>query len=281
MKLSVITVNYNHRDGLEKTILSVIGQKEFDDYEYIIIDGGSTDGSRQVIEKYASHIDYWISETDDGVYNAMNKGIKVAKGDYCIFMNSGDKFYSDNTLMKAAAFLNNGADILIGKTFSNGCLKNAPSDNLTGLTLFWLPNGLSVCHQSTFTRTVLLKDSPYDVSYKIAADRAFLFEQLIMKNKSYQAIDVIICEYENNGLSAQNWNMMKEEKERFLTTLLPNRIYQDYMSINYATLMQNSELFSLLSKYSYSKTDLSITVRILKLIYWLKEQKVKLQNLLK
>ena len=89
MKLSVITINFNNRDGLRKTIESVVNQT-YNDFEYIIIDGGSTDGSVDVIKEYADRIDYWVSEPDKGIYNAMNKGIDVAKGEYCIFMNSGD-----------------------------------------------------------------------------------------------------------------------------------------------------------------------------------------------
>ena len=95
MKLSVITINFNNRDGLRKTIESVVKQT-YKDFEYIIIDGGSTDGSVDVIKEYADKIDYWVSEPDKGIYNAMNKGIDVAKGEYCIFMNSGDVFFSND-----------------------------------------------------------------------------------------------------------------------------------------------------------------------------------------
>ena len=86
MKVSVITINYNNCDGLSRTIESVVKQS-FKEYEYIVIDGGSTDGSADVIRKYADKIDYWVSESDKGIYNAMNKGIDVAKGEYCNFMN--------------------------------------------------------------------------------------------------------------------------------------------------------------------------------------------------
>ena len=89
MKLSIITVNLNNRDGLQKTIDSVISQT-FKDFEWIEIDGGSTDGSKELIEQYAEHFSYWVSEPDKGIYNAMNKGIKVAKGKYLLFLNSGD-----------------------------------------------------------------------------------------------------------------------------------------------------------------------------------------------
>ena len=92
MKLSIITVNYNDAKGLERTIKSVISQT-FHDYEFIIIDGGSTDGSVDVIKKYESHIDYWISEKDGGIYPGMNKGLRQAKGEYLNFMNGGDCYH--------------------------------------------------------------------------------------------------------------------------------------------------------------------------------------------
>jgi glycosyltransferase involved in cell wall biosynthesis len=99
IKLSIITINYNNRDGLEKTIRSVIDQR-FTDFEFIVIDGGSTDGSVDNIRKYENKINYWCSEKDAGIYNAQNKGIKKAKGEYCLFLNSGDFLYNEDVLNK-------------------------------------------------------------------------------------------------------------------------------------------------------------------------------------
>ena len=98
-KISIITINYNDKIGLSKTINSVLNQS-WQKFEFIVIDGGSNDGGLEVIEQHKDKIDYWVSEPDKGVYNAMNKGIKVAKGEYLIFMNSGDTFYDDNVLEK-------------------------------------------------------------------------------------------------------------------------------------------------------------------------------------
>lgn len=95
MKLSIITINYNNREGLRKTIESVVAQTTRE-FEYIVIDGGSTDGSVDVIKEFSDYIDYWVSEPDKGIYNAMNKGVKVAHGDYCQFLNSGDWLYDSN-----------------------------------------------------------------------------------------------------------------------------------------------------------------------------------------
>ena len=100
MKFTVITINYNNVEGLRQTILSVVGQT-CDDFEYVIIDGGSTDGSVGVIKEYEDKITHWVSEKDGGIYNAMNKGVKVAHGEYLIFMNSGDIFFDNKVLSDA------------------------------------------------------------------------------------------------------------------------------------------------------------------------------------
>ena len=96
MKLSIITINLNNREGLQKTIESVISQT-FRDFEWIVIDGGSTDGSAELIKQYAAHFAYWVSESDKGIYNAMNKGIRQAKGEWLQFLNSGDQLYEETT----------------------------------------------------------------------------------------------------------------------------------------------------------------------------------------
>ncbi len=99
VKLSIITVNLNNSAGLRKTIESIVKQT-FKDFEYIIIDGGSTDGSAEVIKEFADKITYWVSEPDKGIYNAMNKGILHAKGEYLLFLNSGDWLADDDLLSK-------------------------------------------------------------------------------------------------------------------------------------------------------------------------------------
>ena len=97
MKLSIITINYNNREGLKRTIESVVNQT-FTDFEWILIDGGSTDGSKELIEQYSNRFSYWVSEPDNGIYNAMNKGLRAAKGDYLQFLNSGDRLYNAQSL---------------------------------------------------------------------------------------------------------------------------------------------------------------------------------------
>jgi glycosyltransferase involved in cell wall biosynthesis len=100
-RISIITINYNNSTGLEKTINSVINQKYFD-YEYLIIDGNSTDGSKEIIDKYSRFLFLGISENDNGIYNAMNKGIMKSNGDYLFFLNSGDYFFDEQSLSNLA-----------------------------------------------------------------------------------------------------------------------------------------------------------------------------------
>lgn len=146
-KLSVITINYNNRDGLRKTIESVVNQT-CKDFEYVIIDGGSTDGSVDVIKEYADRINYWVSEPDNGCYHAMNKGVKVATGEYVIFMNSGDGFYT-NDVVDYFVKLNATEDVLSGDMcIVDAYIKHSPN---TITFKFFYEEGLG--HQACFIKT--------------------------------------------------------------------------------------------------------------------------------
>lgn len=209
MKFSVITVNFNNSGDLSRTIDSVKGQT-FNDFEYVIIDGGSTDDSLDVIRKNQDSIDYWVSERDKGIYDGMNKGIAAAKGDYCIFLNSGDTFFSESTLQEVAPLLS--ADIVCGNAkLTNGqdYLWTAP-DSVD--EVFWRQRN-SVCHQSLFIRTVLLKEHPYDSSLKIVADYKAMFYETVVNGSSYKHIDVTICNYGCDGVSSDH---VKSDMEKQL-----------------------------------------------------------------
>lgn len=113
LKITVITVVYNGIDYIEDTILSVINQ-DYSNIEYIIIDGKSDDGTMDIVEKYATKISYWVSESDNGIYDAMNKGIKVATGDWIIFMNCGDYFFSSDIITQVFSQMLIGIDVVYG-----------------------------------------------------------------------------------------------------------------------------------------------------------------------
>lgn len=227
MRYSVITINYNNVDGLRRTIESVVRQTSVD-YEYIVIDGGSTDGSLDVIKEYDSSISYWISERDNGIYHAMNKGVIHASGDYCIFMNSGDAFFDDNVLNNLS-ICNYRDDIIVGKVTIDA--QNhiiSPPPILGELTLYHLYSG-SIPHQGSFIRTDLLRTHPYDENLKISSDWKFFVQTLIFDNCSIRYVDVFIARYDIDGYSSTHQKQMQQEKERILSDMFPPRVLSDYL----------------------------------------------------
>src|SRR5574344_778141 len=163
MSVSIITINYNNKNGLKKTIESVIEQSS-SDYEFIVIDGGSSDGSVDVINQFSKNIYFWSSEPDRGVYHAMNKGVYHAYGKYCIFMNSGDVFFSSYVIEHVFAKPRN-ADFVCGNWCKNGKICQSPKK----ISAFYLFEH-AICHQAIFTKMELLKDQPYDESLKLVSD---------------------------------------------------------------------------------------------------------------
>lgn len=210
MKLSIITINYNNCAGLQKTIDSVIAQT-WRDFEWIIIDGGSTDGSKELIEKYQDYFSYWCSEPDKGVYNAMNKGIAIANGEYLNFMNSGDCYTSDDVLKNVFEKANN-SDVIFGNWVSVYKDKEQLSDS-SKLDVPFILIYHNICHQAMFFRTSLLKYKGYDESYKICADWARNVE-LSLQGISFKYVSVTVCRYDMNGISNINDNLRINEEDR-------------------------------------------------------------------
>ena len=202
MKVSVVTVCYNAVQTLEKTMLSVLNQT-YPDVEYIIIDGGSTDGTVDIIKKYADRLAYWVSEPDKGIYDAMNKGIKVATGEWINFMNAGDTFYKVDTLEKvSASFDEQKADIIYGDV--NNVLfwgsKISKPFPITGLT-----KRMVFSHQSSFVKMSLMKEYEFSLRYRIAGDYNFFYHQYILK-KTFLYIPICVSSYDAvYGLSSRNY----------------------------------------------------------------------------
>lgn len=225
MRYSVITINYNDQDGLKKTIKSVVNQTNTD-YEYIVIDGGSTDGSIDVIKENENHITYWVSEKDNGVYHAMNKGVVQAHGDYLIFINSGDRFHALDILSSVGEYKE---DIICGKvlkgdsTWPSGHYK--PTISLVDLMRGSLP------HQAMFIKRELLVKHPYDEKYKILSDWKFCIEAIVFDNCSFRNIDIIIADYDTSGISTNSNGLLPKERELILKEKFPPRIIADYQRL--------------------------------------------------
>lgn len=207
MKYSIITINYNNRDGLLNTIESVIKQT-FKDFEFIVIDGGSTDGSVDVIKNYQHNITYWVSEKDDGIYNAMNKGVNAAHGEYLSFMNSGDMMYDSKVLEKSLPYLH--AD------FVHGIAENLYSPVAT-LCLIEVPNrkelfSPTLHHQACLFRKSLFYNTMYDEHYRIVSDWKFYIEQLLIYNCSFCRMPVKVAMCEGGGLSEKAMELGIKER---------------------------------------------------------------------
>lgn len=194
--ISVITVVYNSELYLEGTIQSIINQT-YDNVEYIIIDGGSTDGTIDIIKKYENKIDYWVSQSDTGIYDAMNKGIDIATGDWINFMNAGDRFVDSTILLQISKAL--GYDLVYG---NHAVYKDDPSVfQITDVKYYKDTRNIPFCHQTLFAKTELLKLNKFDIRYKIAAD---YHQYLVLKhlNATIHYVPVTICLYLDGGLSA-------------------------------------------------------------------------------
>ncbi len=213
LKLSLITINLNNSDGLKKTIESVESQT-FRNFEFIIIDGGSIDGSVDVIRKYSDKINYWISEKDEGIYNAMNKGIKQATGEYCLFLNSGDYLVDVKVLNKV--FLKNYLeDILYGNIIIiKGGINLGEKTLPSILTLDFLFNH-NIWHPSSLIkRQVFNVVGIYNENYKIASDYDFFFHAIAIEKVTTIYLSFPITVYDMDGISSNPENLNLIEKER-------------------------------------------------------------------
>ena len=173
--ITVVTVVYNGAATLEQTILSVVNQT-YDNVEYIIIDGASTDCTLDIVKKYEDKIDYWQCEPDGGIYDAMNKGIGLATGEWINFMNSGDSFASFTVLGSVFSACVKHSDVIYGNWCFNDKVYRPKA-------LFKLPIRLPFCHQAVFVRKNSLTKTLFDVSYKLIADEVF-FYTMYKKNKT-------------------------------------------------------------------------------------------------
>ncbi len=224
MKVSVITINYNNAIGLKRTLSSVESQ-QCRDYELVIVDGGSQDASKEIIENFAkgNPTIQWVSEPDKGIYNAMNKGVKMSSGEYCIFMNSGDCFENKNSLKDCLPYIDGQTDIVSGSAKFDDFKREAPKPEELSLAYF-LKDAMN--HQSTFIKRKLLLDYPYNEKRKIVGDSEFFFQTMILENASYKQIPVCVSYCETAGESGDLQRSLTERKQA-IKELLPSRMSYD------------------------------------------------------
>jgi len=259
-KISIITANRNNAEGLERTIKSVVSQG-YTNYEFIVIDGDSTDSSVDIIRKYSEYISYWVSEKDSGVFNAMNKGIKVATGDYCYFLNSADTLVDSNTLKNLFENKTYTAPFINGNQIND---YGTGQDKIKALhrpvTLFDFYRG-TIKHQATFIRRDLFdKYGLYDEELKIISDWKFFLITIGLHNEQpvFVEEDIVIFEWFGMSTNVEYHQKQQEERLKVLQECLPESILADYRFLerlshynDIATAMQSSKSLDVLIRGLY------------------------------
>ncbi|MDE6821794.1 glycosyltransferase family 2 protein [Bacteroides acidifaciens] len=216
--LSIITVNFNNNEGLIRTLKSVKTQS-FSSYEHIIIDAGSTDKSKETIVAYeqsTSHLSYWTSQPDKGIYDGMNKGIEHANGEYLYFLNSGDCLIED--ILTQIKF--DGTKYLYGDDCLHRANKKDRIRTYPDIPDFVFLSNDSLCHQACFIHHSLFKTKKYNIDYKIAADWIHCFQCIIIEKCSYRHIPIIIAKCDNGGISS-NGQKLYQERIRWFKEYFP------------------------------------------------------------
>lgn len=256
MILSIITINYNNAEGLRRTLKSVKNHRN-PDFEHIVIDGGSNDHSITIIKEYEEHINYWISEPDSGIYNAMNKGIERASGDYLLFLNSGDELLPDikfDDIIKQA----HTDDIIyfnLNIQHNDHCFTKTYPLKLD--FLYFIKDSLP--HTATFIkRKSLIEYGGYNESMKICADWAFFIYAICLNNLKYRYVNQVFSVFYADGISSDphNRNLVLDEKLKYIEDEFPQyyTITKDYFEKSHIIWkLKESKSINLLRKLGCAK----------------------------
>lgn len=228
-KLTIITINYNNALGLQKTLESVFAQTR-KDFEYIVVDGASVDGSIETIQQFNDSTIQrfnWISEPDTGIYNAMNKGIRMAKGEYVQFLNSGDWLVDENVVRDVLETIPN-CDIFVGNVVQvNDKGEKRYCKNNKAVTLLTFYRG-TIQHTSAFIKRSLFdKYGFYDETLKIVSDWKWYLQVAGLQKADVQFTDRYITYFDMTGISSVNKQLDKEERRKVLEELVPEPLLID------------------------------------------------------
>ncbi|QKZ12242.1 glycosyltransferase family 2 protein [Spirosoma sp. KUDC1026] len=220
--VSIITITYNAGRFLERTVESVLRQTATD-YEYIIIDGGSTDGTLDIVQRYEKHISRWISEPDSGLYDAMNKGLHLATGDYVWFMNAGDELYDEETLQglleriqQTGAGVYYSDALFVQNDGSPVGLRSVVTPHMLPHSLKWtdMALGMKVCHQAFVAKRSIAPD--YDI-HNLSADLDWEI-RCLKKAGLVEFLPFVLCKYLVGGLSVQQHRRSLTDRFKVLVT---------------------------------------------------------------
>lgn len=232
--ITVVTVVKNDARALEKTLASISGQA-YDNIEFIVIDGASTDATPDLIRTNEDRVDYWISEPDNGIYDAMNKGIDLARGDWINFMNAGDHFYEPDTIKTVFSKDYQDADFIYGHTYFLG-------GDFKGVVKAWsfdiLWKTMVFTHQSLFTKAAVLKNRKFDTRFKICADYDIIFSSYMTGLKFFNSDEVIaafdpgVSEISRARMAIEKWQVVRRHRHDlkfhwFYIKLVIKRFFHD------------------------------------------------------
>jgi glycosyltransferase involved in cell wall biosynthesis len=243
MKLSIVTINYNNAEGLRKTMESVLAQT-YTEIEYIIVDGASTDGSVDVIRELATRPTIkWVSEKDTGIYNAMNKGIRMATGEYCQFLNSGDLLLNPHLTQQMIEHLdqiNAQREEPIGVMYGNmkkvmpdGKILHDACNGGHDVTLNMFYRGCLNHSPAYILRALFDKYGMYDESLRICSDWKFYLQSLVLGDESVAYVNVDVTLFDMTGISETNKDLLNKERNQLLNELIPQGILKDYHAYHF------------------------------------------------
>ena len=264
--LSIITVNLNNKDGLIKTIKSLKTQS-FNDYEHIIIDAGSTDGSKETILSYSKEIDnhltFWVSEPDNGIYDGMNKGIKHSQGEYLYFLNSGDCLTID--ILRYIPF--NGVKYIYGNIKLIHAQKGVMIWKYPDIfdTYFIANNNGWISQQACIIHYSLFTNHQYDTNYKIISDWIHAIISILFEGCSYQHLDLLVAEFDGNGESSNHdktWN----ERKKWIKENIPESFFNAFSELNEYRKSEFSDILPALNK---TKKFRKRVKKLIMILYWI------------
>lgn len=241
MKISVITVSFNSEKTIERTILSVINQN-YKDFEYIIIDGKSSDSTIKICEKYSKYITKIISEKDSGIYDAMNKGIVNASGDIISIINSDDYFTHKNCLTEVAENFSDDIDLLLGdvEIFSEATKKKKRLYSSGIFFPFLSRFGIQPPHPATFIRkSAYEKHGVYKTTYRIAADFELLTRFISVNRLKYRKIKKTFVLMSDGGISNSSLRVRNKTTHEIIESLKDNKIHTNIFFVNLRFLIKS------------------------------------------
>lgn len=227
MKISLITVCFNECQRIEATIRSVLNQTVRKHIEYIVIDGGSTDGTAEVLKKYADKVEYMVSEPDRGIYHAMNKGAAVATGDYLLFLNGGD-YLCGRDVIRRFLGVRQKKEVMHGYTMTE---EGRKMKSLPGLQIREYLRHATLPHQATFiSRKLFRRMGGYEESFRIAGDYALFVKSCFEFKASFEYMDLAVAYFDLQGVSNREKDLLEKERA-IIQRRLPMRSFMDLVRI--------------------------------------------------